>query len=489
MSGPSSPSDLLARTTRRLVLAQVLANGPPSVVVAAFLTAFLDTDADYVVRNVTALAIYGAVGFLVLVGLGRVHLPREFRWLHDERAPTAQERDRLLLAPLGGAAGAAFAWTLGAVVFTWVNLDRSTGDALVTGGTILLGGASTSAIVYLAFERILRPIVAVAVAATPPTRPFGPGVAARISTAWLLTSGLPALTVLGVAGADLLGADVAQDQLALAAAFFSAGVLVVGLVAMRIATRAVAEPVAAMRRALGQVESGDFATRVAVADGSEVGLLQAGFNRMAESLGTYLDPRVAEHILRGGTALRGEEVEVTAMFLDVRDFTGFAAGASAAEVVAALNRLFERAVPIVHAHGGHVDKFIGDGLLAVFGAPARDPDHAAHAVGAAVEIARAVEGDPLAVGIGLNSGTVIAGNVGGGGRLEFSVIGDAVNVAARVEAATRETGDVILVTARTRELAGGFQFEERPAQRLKGVPGPVSLHAVVADLHRADRSP
>ena len=468
MSAPSSPSELLARTTRRLVVAQVLANGPPSVVVAAFLVAFLDTDADYVVRNVTVLAIYGAVGFVVLVGLGRIHLPREFRWIHEARAPTEQERDRLLLAPLGGAAGAALAWTLGAVVFTVINLDRSTGDALVTGGTILLGGASTSAIVYLAFERILRPIVALAVAAAPPTRAFGPGVAARISTAWLLTSGLPALTVLGVAGADLLGAGVEQEQLALAAAFFSAGVLVVGLLAIRIATRAVAEPVDAMRRALGQVESGRFGTRVAVADGSEVGLLQAGFNRMAESLGTYLDPSVAEHILRRGTGLGGEEVEVTVMFLDVRDFTGFAAGATPSEAVGALNRLFERAVPIVHAHGGHVDKFIGDGLLAVFGAPRQDPEHAAHAIGAAQEIARAVRGDPLEIGIGLNSGTVIAGNVGGGGRLEFSVIGDAVNVAARVEAATREIGDVILVAERTRELAPGFAFQPRPAAHLKG---------------------
>src|SRR3954451_7911635 len=98
-------------------------------------------------------------------------------------------------------------------------------------------------------------------------------------------------------------------------------------------------------------------------------------------------------------------------------------------------------------HEGHVDKFVGDGLLAVFGAPQRQEAHADEALAAACEIAQAVAEDDeleLEVGIGLSSGEVIAGNVGGAGRLEFSVIGDAVNTAARVEAATRETDDVIL---------------------------------------------
>lgn len=84
------------------MLAQVLANGPPAAVVAAFLVAFLDTDTAYVVRNVTVLAIYGTVGFVVLVGLGRVHLPREFRWPREGRPPTERERDRLLLRRWAG---------------------------------------------------------------------------------------------------------------------------------------------------------------------------------------------------------------------------------------------------------------------------------------------------------------------------------------------------------------------------------------------------
>jgi adenylate cyclase len=252
--------------------------------------------------------------------------------------------------------------------------------------------------------------------------------------------------------------------------------------------------VEAVRAALAEVGRGNLDTEARVAQGSEVGLLAAGFNQMVaglrerdrirEAFGTYVDREVAEHILREGTSLAGEEVEVTMMFIDIRDFTGFAERSSAPAVVATVNRMFERAVPVIHAHGGHVDKFVGDGLLAVFGAPRRQPDHADQALAAALEIEAAVReefaGD-LSIGIGLNSGLVVAGNVGGAGRLEFSVIGDAVNVAARVEAATRRTGDTILVSEYTRRLLSDADaLEERPAVPLKGTTRPIALYAPTA---------
>jgi adenylate cyclase len=130
-----------------------------------------------------------------------------------------------------------------------------------------------------------------------------------------------------------------------------------------------------------------------------------------------------------------------------------------------------------------VNKFLGDGLLAIFGAPTKLEDHADRAVEAAIAIARAVErefGETLRIGIGLNSGPVVAGNVGGAGRLEFSVIGDPVNTAARVEAATRSTGDPILITGATRSRLQRNRtgFEERPAQELKGKREPVPVFAL-----------
>jgi adenylate cyclase len=266
--------------------------------------------------------------------------------------------------------------------------------------------------------------------------------------------------------------------------------ILVGLLATTVAARATADPVESVRRALARVQNGEFDVRVPVYDGTQIGQLQLGFNdmvsglaereRLREAFGTYVDPAVVERILEEGTNLSGEEVEVTIMFIDIRDFTAFAEETPAEEVLAAVNELFEQFVPIIHEHGGWVDKFVGDGLLAVFGAPRRDPNHADQALRASLDIARRVaSSDGLRIGIGLNSGRVIAGNVGGSGRLEFSVIGDPVNVAARVEAATRETGDEILLTETTKELLheSPCRLQERKGIELKGRREPVRLYA------------
>jgi adenylate cyclase len=166
----------------------------------------------------------------------------------------------------------------------------------------------------------------------------------------------------------------------------------------------------------------------------------------------------------------------------VRGFTAFAERAPAREVVATLNELYEAIVPLVRRHGGHANKFIGDGLLAVFGAPERHGDHAARAVAAAREIAQVVHSRPdgrLRVGVGVNSGRAVVGTIGGGGRRDFTVIGDVVNTAARVEAATRLTGDDILITEATVRALGPDPagFEERPSAPLRGKTTAVRLYA------------
>jgi class 3 adenylate cyclase len=140
------------------------------------------------------------------------------------------------------------------------------------------------------------------------------------------------------------------------------------------------------------------------------------------------------------------------MFVDIRDFTPFAEANTAEDTVARLNALFGIVVPAVVDAGGHVNKFLGDGALAVFGAPNALADHADAAVRAAVLIHRLVGerfGGELRIGIGINTGKVIAGTIGGGGKLEFTLIGDTVNVAARVEQLTKTTADAILLTQQT----------------------------------------
>jgi adenylate cyclase len=483
----------LARVTwRRLILWGAPANAGGVVVVAVFIALLRPTGGDAAL-NAAVLGLYLALAFpLGIVWRHRRYAPVE-RWLQEERPATDEERAVVLRQPLEGVITSAPFWGFAGILFAALNLGESAAGAVAIAATAILGGATTCALLYLLHERALRPVTAQALAAGPPDRPARPGVAGRLTMAWTLGTGVPALGVVAVTTVTLTGGEL-DDSVALGSALFlGAVVLIVGLAATLFASQSVAHPVGAMRGALRRVEIGDFDARVTVDDGSEVGLLQAGFNRMAEGLaererireafGTYVDTEVAEHILEAGTDLAGEEVEVTAMFVDIRDFTGFAERSSATEVVATINGLFERVVPIIHDHGGHVDKFVGDGLLAVFGAPRRQEDHADQALAAALEIERTVAqgfAEGLSIGIGLNSGPVVAGNVGGAGRFEFSVIGDAVNVAARVEAATRETGDTILVSEHTRRLlsTAGVELAERPEVPLKGKTEPVALYGL-----------
>jgi adenylate cyclase len=256
-------------------------------------------------------------------------------------------------------------------------------------------------------------------------------------------------------------------------------------------SRSILRPVADLRAAAQRLALGDYDFAVPVTTADELGELAATVNQVVQGLrereqireafGTYLDKDVARFILSGNFPEEGIEVDVSVLIYDVRDFTKFAAAAEAKEVVAKLNELFELTVPIVSRHGGHVEKFVGDGLIAVFGAPEAYPDHAERAVRAGCEMVSTVNAGavgPLRIGVGINSGRVVAGSIGGAGRLNFSVIGDAVNVAARVEAATREVGEDILITDATRcELGPGIETEPRGERELKGLDRPVALFA------------
>jgi adenylate cyclase len=224
-------------------------------------------------------------------------------------------------------------------------------------------------------------------------------------------------------------------------------------------------PIRDLAEGTERVAIGDYSQRLPVVQDDDLGALAASFNRMQTGLaerqrlqaafGTYVDPALAARLLeQGDDVFTGERREVTVMFVDIRDFTPFAEANTAEETVARLNALFEIVVPAVVDAGGHVNKFLGDGALAVFGAPNDLADHADAAVNAAVAIQHHVSerfDGALRIGIGINTGVVIAGTIGGGGKLEFTLIGDTVNVAARVEELTKTTGDAILLTDQTAE--------------------------------------
>jgi class 3 adenylate cyclase len=253
-------------------------------------------------------------------------------------------------------------------------------------------------------------------------------------------------------------------------------------------------PILDLMDGVNRVRRGDFATRVPVTSFDELADLATAFNEMQKGLaeretlhaafGSYVDPALAQRLLDSGSSMfEGEELEVTVLFADVRDFTQYAEGVGAAEAVARLNRLFDVMVPVIHAHGGHANHYLGDGLLAVFGAPVPLRAHADAAVAAAIEIQQQLRdeiGDSLRLGIGINTGSVIAGTVGGGGRHEFTVIGDTVNSAARVEQLTKDTGDAILITEATRLALSTPRprSTKRGEFEVRGKARKLTLHAI-----------
>jgi adenylate cyclase len=179
--------------------------------------------------------------------------------------------------------------------------------------------------------------------------------------------------------------------------------------------------------------------------------------------------------------VNGEDAMVTVLFIDIRGIARFADSATALEAVALLNEFFGVVVPVLESHGGHANKFLGDGMLGVFGAPDALPDHADRGVAAARAIAAAVDehfGDRCRVSVGVNTGLVLVGTVGGGGRTELGIIGDPVNVAARAVLATRRTGDAVLVTEATRcILERDNGLVPRGILELKGKTEPVAVYA------------
>lgn len=277
------------------------------------------------------------------------------------------------------------------------------------------------------------------------------------------------------------------------------GLILLGFFMSALLARSLRRPLGRMRNAAEAIERGDYSVQLPVDTTDEIGDLAFSINKMAhglaekekikESFGRAVDPRVRDYLLASGGEMGGVEVEATILFSDIRGFTSFSEAHSAPEVVAWLNTYFERMAECVREHGGIVNKYVGDAILAVFNAPIPLAGHTAAAVQCALDmLARLAElnqelraqGIPeVNIGIGLHTGMVVAGNIGSRDRQEFTVIGDTVNTASRIEGLCKSFQAPLLAS----EQVFGALSEKKRLERLgrakvKGKSGELVIYGL-----------
>lgn len=407
--------------------------------------------------NAPLIAVTIALAALAIQRIRSRRLAEALRWLGQDRPPEEREHRLTLGLALYCTKLDAAAWSVSAVAFAVFNgLVFDWGLAAVVAATIWLGGETSCALNYLLYERALRPITARALAARPAGSWAAPGVRLRLAMAWLLGTGVPliGLLVLGVAG--WAGWSHRPHYVGAAVLFLAGLATATGFLATFLAAGAIADPVRRVRDGVERIARGDLDIEVRVDDASEIGQLQAGFNRMADGLrerqrirdlfGRHVGEDVAQVALAEGVRLGGEEREIAALFVDLVGSTSLALALPATEVVRVLNRFFRVVVEVVEAEGGLVNKFEGDAALCVFGAPVTREDPAGDALRAARNLAaRLVRELPeIDFGIGVSAGVAVAGNVGAESRLEYTVVGDPVNEAARLAELAKQRPERVL---------------------------------------------
>ena len=265
-----------------------------------------------------------------------------------------------------------------------------------------------------------------------------------------------------------------------------AGLFFAGLASI-LTSRGLAGPVRALMEAASDVAEGDYQAHVPSGRQDELGRLAHSFNEMTAGLrlkeqyrgvlDKVVSKEVAEELLQGDIELGGETREVSVLFADIRGFTSLTEGMPPQAVIGLINSCMKRMSEAVEAEGGVVDKYVGDEIMAVFGAPISRRDDARRAVGAAVRIQESIaelnrhrqakKRTPIGVGVGISTGEAVAGNMGSPNRLNYTVLGEAVNLASRICAST-PAGEVWVSAATARNMGPGLVADSVGAQKLKG---------------------
>jgi class 3 adenylate cyclase len=263
--------------------------------------------------------------------------------------------------------------------------------------------------------------------------------------------------------------------------------------------RSIVEPIKAMLSVVENLRSGGTGARIKVVSNDELGIVGDAGNRMVDALeerrrireafGKYVNPEIRDEIMAGKIPLEGERREATLLFADLRGFTSYVEGHEPEEVILSMRSYFTAMENAVRTHNGLVLQYVGDEIESVFGVPLHDPDHADRAIRSALEMRRnltelnrkrELEGKtPFKHGVGIHTGMVLAGITGSEDRLSYALIGDTVNLAARIEDLARDLSCDILVSEQSvRQLKGSYSLERLPQCNVKGYSKPITVYRV-----------
>ena len=405
------------------------------------------------------------------------------------------------------------AWIIGGIIFNVISdvtpdyfpWDRLIGHRIFFG--MLFVGTFMAVIIYFVTERRLRKMTlrvfsAEELRALP--RSFTINVLPRMLLVTILVGTLPVSVVSHITlrqiqdiQRGLQSIDTFLAQMPVVITVLLAFSLVMGVQLSFLLAHSISDPLRSLKSSMKKVGRGDLHVSVPVISNDEVGEVSEGFNTMLEdqrrldsirdTFGRYLSQEVVNEILKSPDEvnLDGEVRDVSILVSDLREFTAMTESLNPRVVMTIINRYLERMTDVIVEHEGTIDEFTGDGILVFFGAPGFMADHPSRAVACAVAMQAAMKelnrdnadsGLPhLRMGIGVNSGELVVGNIGGEKRKKYGAVGSAINIAFRVEAQT-SAGEVLITPAVYERLNGGFEIRGQRTVTLKGIVEPITLY-------------
>ncbi|WP_084187851.1 adenylate/guanylate cyclase domain-containing protein [Mycobacterium paraffinicum] len=419
---------------------------------------------DFAQTNTAAVVVLVLLGTIGIAVAGMLSAAPTLRWYVAGVEPDQAQREAAMKLPGRQSTILFGAWAVSGGIFMLLNLGGGAQLLLPIALGVLLGGPAAAGTAMLLAQRVLRPIMRAATLGCEP-RMAVPGVYARLVLLWFLCSAFPigviaTLVVLRSYG-WLIEKSTSLDVVVL---MVSLAALVLGFPIMILTSRSISDPLGEVVDAMAEVEHGHMETYVGVYERSQIGRLQTGFNRMVAGLaerdrlrdlfGRHVGADVAQRAINEGASLSGDVVEAAVLYIDLVGSTQLTESLPPQEVAEVLNDFFRIVVDAVDEHNGLINKFAGDAALAVFGVPLSISEPASAALATARALGTQLRRLPVDFGIGVSAGRVFAGNIGAENRYEYTVIGDAVNEAARLADLAKTADRRILCAAGAIERAG-----------------------------------